>query len=77
MHPAIIYLFKVNNRNGRKKCETCSELTIKTAERRHRRLVFLLLTLNTFIPHFEQVNVSQEGFYICMSDHVLTLYGVQ
>ena len=26
---ANIYLFKVNNRNTRKMCETCSKLTIK------------------------------------------------
>ena len=54
-----MYLFKVNNRNTRKKCEICSKLTIKTPERRrsgvfivnfehisHLFLVFLLLTLN-------------------------------
>ena len=29
-----IYLFKINNRNIRKRCEICSKLTIKTAERR-------------------------------------------
>ena len=62
MNPADVYLFKVNNRNIRKICETCSKLTIKTPERRHWRrsgvfivnfehilqlfLVFLLLTLN-------------------------------
>ena len=33
--PANIYLFKVNNRNTRKRCEICSKLTIKTPERRH------------------------------------------
>ena len=59
---ASIYLFKVNNRNTRKRCETCSKLTIKTTERRqwscsgvfivnfeyiwHLFLLFLLLTLN-------------------------------
>ena len=32
---ANIYLFKVNSINTRKSCETCSELTIKTPERRH------------------------------------------
>ena len=32
--PANIYLFKVNNRNARKRYEICSELTIKTPERR-------------------------------------------
>ena len=36
-HPANIYLFKVNNRNTRKRCETCSKLTIKTPERRQRQ----------------------------------------
>ena len=29
-----IYLFKVNNRNTRKRCEFCLKLTIKTPERR-------------------------------------------
>ena len=27
-----IYLFKVNNRNSRKRCEICSKLKIKTPE---------------------------------------------
>ena len=55
------YMFKVNNRNTRTRCEICSKLTIKTPERRQRRsgvfivnfehishlvLVFLLLTLS-------------------------------
>ena len=60
--PSGNYIFKVNNRNTRTKCEICSKLTIKTPERRHLRrsgvfivnfehishlvLVFLLLTLN-------------------------------
>ena len=59
---AGIYLFKVNNRNTRTRCEICSKLTINTPERRHWRrsgvfivnfehishlvLVFLLLTLS-------------------------------
>ena len=29
---AGIYLLKFNNRNTRRRCETCSELTIKTPE---------------------------------------------
>ena len=33
-NPANIYLFKVNNRNTRKRYEICSKLTIKTPERR-------------------------------------------
>ena len=31
-YPANIYLFKINNRNSRKRCEICSKLTIKTPE---------------------------------------------
>ena len=44
-----VYMFKVNNRNGRAKCEVCSKLTITTPERRYwRRSGVLLLTLNIF-----------------------------
>ena len=55
--PVGNYMFKVNNRNTRTKCEICSKLTIDTTERRncvfivnfehvsHLVLVFLLLTL--------------------------------
>ena len=56
--PKNIYLFIVNNSNTRKRCETCSKLTIKTRERcstvsivsfehiSYLFLMFLLLTLN-------------------------------
>ena len=33
-NPAGIYMFKVDNRNSRTRCEICSKLTIKTPERR-------------------------------------------
>ena len=33
--PANVHLFKVNNRNNRKRCKICSKLTIKIPERRH------------------------------------------
>ena len=62
-NPAGNYMFKINNRNTRTRCEICSKLTIKTSERRHCRrsgvfivnfehiphlvLVFLLLTLSS------------------------------
>ena len=35
LYPANIYLFKVNNRNSRKRREICSKLSITTPERRH------------------------------------------
>ena len=44
-NPVGIYLLNVNNRNTRKRCEICSELTIKT-------LVSLLVTLNIFYTLF-------------------------
>ena len=34
---ANIYLFKVNDRNTRTRCEMCSKLTLKTPKRRHWR----------------------------------------
>ena len=67
IYPVNIYLFKVNNKNNRKRCEICSKLTIKTTERHWRRsdvfivnsehisllfLVFLLLTLNIQLFYF-------------------------
>ena len=33
--PVNIYLFKVNNRNTRKRCEICSKCTMSTPERRY------------------------------------------
>ena len=50
-HVANIYLFKVNNRNSRKRCGICSDLTLKTPERRH------WLHSDVFIVNFE--NISQ------------------
>ena len=37
-YPASNYMFKVNNRNTRTRCEICSKLTIKTPERRHEQV---------------------------------------
>ena len=35
MFPADNYMFKVNNRNTRRRREICSKLTIKTTEQRY------------------------------------------
>ena len=48
-HPTNICLFKINNRNTKKRCEIYSKLTIKTPD---VVLVFLLLTLNVFPKFF-------------------------
>ena len=44
-------MFKVDNRDTRKRCEICSKLTIKTLERRH----------SVSIVNFELVNAWWEG----------------
>ena len=45
-----IHLFKVNNRNTRKRCEMCSKLTIKTPERRQ------WLRCGVFVVNFEYIS---------------------
>ena len=50
MYPVGICIFKVNNRNTRTRCETCSKLTIKTPERRHWR------HSGVFIVNFEHIS---------------------
>ena len=47
---AGIYLFKINNRNTRKRFEICSKVTMKTPEQRHWRCSFL------FIVNFEHIS---------------------
>ena len=50
--PAIIYLFKVNNRKTRKWYEICSKLTIKTLERRYWRRSGVFIVNFEYISHF-------------------------
>ena len=45
--PANIYLFKVDNRNSRKRCEICSKVTIKAPELHHWR------RFDVFVVNFE------------------------
>ena len=44
------YIFKVNNRNTRTRCEICSKLTIKIPKRRHWR------RSGIFIVNFERIS---------------------
>ena len=53
--PVNIYLFKVNNRNTKKRCEVCSKLTIKTPERLHWPWTYFN---SVSIIEFEQVIVN-------------------
>ena len=49
--PVGIYMFKVNNRNARTRCQICSKLTIKTSERRHWRR-FGVFTVKACVRYF-------------------------
>ena len=55
VNPAGNYMFKVNNRNTRKRCEICLKLTIKTPERRFTPFS------TVSIVNFEQVNAGWES----------------
>ena len=48
--PAGNYMFKVNNRNTRTRCEICSKLTIKVSEKRH------WYRSGVFIVNFEHIS---------------------
>ena len=56
-HLANIYLFKIDNKNTRKRCEICSKLTIKTTERRHWPRIYFTSFSIVSIVDFEQLNV--------------------
>ena len=52
-NPAHSYLFEVNNKNSRKRCEICSKLTIKTPELRHwRHSVVFIVNISIFRNFF-------------------------
>ena len=61
-YPANIYLFKVNNRNTRKRYEISSKLIIKAPERRHWLYCQLWTFFTPFssvsIVEFEQINIA-------------------
>ena len=52
--PANMYLFKVNNRNTRERCEICSNLTINTSELCHWRCHWRCS--GVFIVNFEDIS---------------------
>ena len=83
IYPAGNYMFKVNNRNSRTRCELCLKLTIKIPERRHDVvLVSLLITLKhishlvlVFILNIVHItlNVQLSAAYIlCLGDSFRT-----
>ena len=50
VHPANIYLLKVNNKGTRKRCKICSKLTIKTPQ------ICQWLCSGVFVVNFEHIS---------------------
>ena len=59
--PAGNYMFKVNNRNTRTRCEICSKLTIKIPDRRHWR------RSGIFFVNFEHISYFVPVFLLTLS----------
>ena len=65
--PVGNYMFKVDNRNTRTRCEICSKLTMKTQERRHCSGVFIVNfehISSVSIVNFEQVNADWDDPFL-------------
>ena len=58
--PVGVYLFKVNNRNTRIRCEICSELTVKTPERHQANSDWVTSYL---LPYFHEKK-NEMGIYL-------------
>ena len=67
--PAGNYMFKVNNRNTRTRCEICSKLTIKTPERRY---LYPLKTSENlwFSDVFRGYRWRRSGVFIVNFEHI-------
>ena len=67
--PAGIYMFKVNNRHTRTRCEICSKLTIKTPERYDNGVdqVSSLLALNILHTLLTLGRQLMAGFEFCFA----------
>ena len=75
------FLFKVNNRSSRKWCEICSNLTIKTIERRELRRPYVFVVnfenISRFFPSvsivdFEQINAGSASINLNMCIQVIS-----
>ena len=66
-------MFKVNNRKTRTRCEICSKLTIKTPERRQKK-VFLKILQNFFLIKLQDSDLNpflrHSGVFIVNFEHI-------
>ena len=73
LNPGNNYLFKINNRNTRKRCEKCSELTIKTPELHQWRAPYHVLHS---LMYFNKKSVLQYRNRVLMKSSTIP-YSVQ
>ena len=66
-YPAGNYMFKVNNRNTRRRCEICSKLTIKVSERRQSRCSGVFIVNFKHISHLVLVFLLLIDFHMKIS----------
>ena len=71
MFPAGNYMFKLNNRNTRTRCEICSKLTIKAPERRHCRRSGVFINFEHMTPYSSVSIVDFENVIACWESSVL------
>ena len=70
IYPAGNYMFKVNSRNIRTRCEICSKLTIKTPERRQWQLNFnfnwstALTNILVILFYYTEYNLPQPKIWL-------------
>ena len=81
LNSAVNYMFKVNKRNVKTRCEICSELIIGVfivnfEHTSHLVLVFLLLTLNRQIPTGNVTRGNFVHYTISRKDHITVKHAV-
>ena len=81
LNSAVNYMFKVNKRNAKTRCEICSELIIGVfivnfEHTSHLVLVFLLLTLNRQIPTGNVTRGNFVHYTISRKDHITVKHAV-
>ena len=67
--PAGNYMFKVNNRNTRTRCEIRSKSIIKTPKRRHFTVLFHLFFINIVFHFILLFKMKQEDNHVAESWH--------
>ena len=69
-YPVNIYLFKVDNRNNRKSCKTCSKSTLKSPRQRQMELL-------SVVHYFrKKLHPTSSGVFTVNSEYILHIFCV-